>query len=353
MVSVLNRRNFCALVGSALAAGPIFASRRGLAATSLRIASGFPKGFRAFDALDSAARAVTAKTEGRVKIELVGQTTLGQDDLPALEKGELDGAVLPSALLASVSPSLAAIVMPLAAQSFDEAAFIASKLLPTVAKEIASHGLEIVARSGMGFAYLLARAPLIVPSDFKGRRLWTPKQPGAEFDFGMTGAIPVPLGFDEVEAALTAPLDDAGGKSPKSVDCVMTLPDLAILKQWHRHLRFLLDLPLFVVDFQLVMRSAAIESLAEADRAIFQAELKAGFSKIEDDRKSRADSFRRVLERAGFSIHVPTAAENALWTTWRDELSVKFAKDRAIPDAARATLESARAEFRKTTPAQH
>ncbi len=312
----------------------------------LRIASGFPKGFSAYDTIDAAARSILAKTEGRVRIELKSETTFGQNELPRLESGELDGAVVPSAMLAAKSPTAAVFALPLAIDTIEEAAFAASRIDPTIAAELKEHGWELAGRTSMGFAYLTSRPPIHSPKDLEGKRLWTSKQPVAEFDFGMTGATPTPLGFDEVEKALEAAAKGTPGAS--AVDCMIGLPDLAILKQWHRHLRFMLDLPLFLIDFRLVLRSSSLEPIAEADRELLRKELEAAFTRIDDDRRSRGSSFRRVFERAGFEIYAPPAEQRGPWNEWRDKLRAQFVKERAIPQSALDALEAAITEYRKT-----
>lgn len=308
----------------------------------LKIASGFPRGFRAFDTLDAAARAITAKTEGRVRIEWVSGTSLGGNDLPALLSGELAAAVIPHAMLSAESRTASVFALPLAFESLDEASFVVAKLADPIAKELADSGLESIAYVGMGFAYLAGKRPLPTPEALRSARLWTPKQSAAEgFDFSTTGATGVPLAFDEVEKALAAP-----GDAPDSVDCVIGLPDLAILKGWHRHLTFVLDLPLFLVDFRFVARTEALAALPEADRDLFRVEFTAAFAAIDADRKSRASAFRRVFERGGSTIHSPTPAERDAWLAWRDAMSAKFAKDREIPESAFSALQAAREEFR-------
>lgn len=308
----------------------------------LKVASGFPRGFRAFDTLDAAARAVTAKSEGRVRIEWVGGTSLGANDLPSLLSGELAAAVIPHAMLGAQAPTASVFALPLAFESLDEARFVVDELSAAITSELAPAGLESIAYAGMGFAYLAAKRPVATPEALRTTRLWTPKQPAAEgFDFSSTGATGVPLAFDEVEKALAVPSD-----AENSVECVIGLPDLAIMKGWHRHLTFVLDLPLFLVDFRFVARSAALEPLSEADRDLFREEFGAAFAAIDADRKSRASAFRRVFERGGSTIHTPTQAERDAWLAWRDSMSATFAKDRKIPDGAMSALAAARAQFR-------
>jgi TRAP-type C4-dicarboxylate transport system substrate-binding protein len=346
VVAILIERSVrCAIVSAGLAATFGGAAVAEQSTVDLRIAAGFPRGFRAFDSLESAARAVTAKSEGRIRIELVAESKFGSDDLPAVIDGALHGAVVPSALLASRSPTAAAFLMPLAFESLAEASFVATRLESTIASELADDGLISVARAGMGFAYLTARRPIRVPTEFEGVRLWTPGDSESPFELAIAGAIPVPLGFDQVEAALR--VEPADGAAP-AVDCVIGLPDLAILKQWHRHLTFVLDLPLFLVDFRCVVRQDALARLTPADRDLVTRELAAAFAAIDDDRKAKAIAFRRVFERGGATLHAPTAAERVQWDAWRDGLAAQFVEKHSIPAATLAKLEAARVEFRST-----
>lgn len=308
----------------------------------LKIASGFPKGFRGYDTLDAAARAVTAKTEGRVRIEWVTGTTMGGDDLATLLKGELAAAVVPSATLGAHAPTAAAFSLPLAFESLEEAGFVSERLAPSIEQELARLQLEPLAFAGMGFAYLAARKPIETPDTLRGSRLWTPKQSTSDtFDFSATGAVGVPLLFDEVEKALAAPLT-----AENSVECVIGLPDFSILKGWHRHLTFVLDLPLFLVDFRFVARTEALKPISQADRDLFVGEFRTAFTKIDTDRRARAAAFRRVFERAGATVHVPSVEQRAKWIAWRDEMTKGFASDKKISDETLAALAAAREEFR-------
>lgn len=306
--------------------------------TRLTISAGFPKGFRAFDFLESAAKEVQSKTESRVMIELLPEAAMGKDPLPRVESGELAGAVVATAMLSSRSQTAALLGLPLVARDFDEANAIDAEFSAAIAKELEPAGLAVIGHASMGFAVLLSQSAILSPKDLVGHRMFAPNQPGSRFDFAWFGATPVPLLFDEVEASLRRQKETGAD----GIDCVIGLPDLAILKQWHRHLRHQLDLPIFLVDLRLVFGAKALASISEADRAIVQTTLAAAFGTIEQDRRERAPSYRRVLERAGFSMNAPNAEQLAAWEAWRKATWAELGKALAIDGEHLAALEAAR-----------
>lgn len=308
------------------------------AETCLQLSAGFPKGLRAYEFLESAAKEVQAKTESRVRIELIPETSLGKDPLPRVESGELSGAVVGTAMLASRSPTAALLGLPLVASDFDQANAIDAEFAAQIAKELEPAGFEVVARASMGFAVLLSQSAILIPKDLAGHRMFAPNQPGSKFDFKWFGATPVPLLFDEVEANLKLSKEKGEG----GIDCVIGLPDLVILKQWHRHLRHQLDLPIFVVDLRLVVAKKSMESISETDREIVEQTLAAGFAAIERDRREREPSYRRVLERAGFKMNAPSPEQLAEWEIWRKSAWAELGKSLAIDEAHLAALEAAR-----------
>jgi TRAP-type C4-dicarboxylate transport system substrate-binding protein len=309
---------------------------------TIEVGAGFPRGFRSYEVLADAARAVTAASEGRLEVKLAPEVALGSDDLSRVLAGDIAGALIPTVLLAGSSPTAAALAAPLAVESFDEAEFVAARLGGAIAQELAPAGLVDLGGANMGFAYLLSRSPVATPKDLSGRRLWMPRREGSGSDSAIFGAVEVSLGLDEVEGALAR---DA--QEQDSVDCVISLPDLAIAKKWHRHLGAHLDLPLFLVDFRLVFGAKALDALDASDRAAIEREFLAALRRIDADRKARFAAFRRVFERSGMQIVVPDVEQRAAWMKWREEVLGKLVEGGRIVAPSREALEAARDEFRR------
>lgn len=309
---------------------------------TLRIVTGFPRGFRAYDHLKTASREIETACGGRVHVELISDPALMDNPLTRIESGAAEGGIAPTATLAQLSPVAGALALPLLFRDLKEAAAVMQRFQPRIDASLKEHDLALVAHAGMGFGYLMGLAPVDTPEQLRKARLWLPSKADMKSPLDTLVDHPVRIGMERVKASLETAR--GGGEG---VDTVLSWPDFAIVKQWHTALRHVLDLPLFYVDIALLAKESALAKMEPADRAAVEKAFAKAMRAIEDERVAAAGEFRRVLEKNGLEFHEPTADERAAWDRFGAECAARLVDQHGADPALVDEVRRAVAEQRK------
>lgn len=291
----------------------------------LRFALPFPPGTKDYKAIHNAASKVTSLTLGRVEFEWV-EADMKRDAAEDLLAGRIDVTLLPTAGLADRIPAAALLALPMLFRDLDEAALVDGMIAERAERSLADLGLTTLARTGIGFTYLMAVKPVTTPAQLKSARLWLPEGEAYSKALSGAGAEVIQTPMDKVQDALR--LAKTGDATVP--DTLIGWPSLVVARRWHTEITDVLDLPFFFVDTRALARQGSLDGIAAADREVLRAELEHAFAEVRGFQATYHEQYERALKRYGATFHEPTAAEQAEWTRFGREWAERVAKERGI-----------------------
>ena len=328
--------NAAARALAVLGLGLALAPRADAAVTNqFRLAVPWPPGSKGWSDLQSAARDLARKTEGRVQVKFAEQDDLDSGPVPC------DGALLAGPALARRSPAARTYSLPLLFRTSAEALRLRGRLEESVAADLDGQGLTLLALPDLGFAYLFSRAPVDTPAQLKSVRLWVPAaEPEALRLAESQGMTSVPLSAAQVRDALRQ----------GEVDVVVAPPLGAIAMQWHVEIRAAWSDPFLRLCAAVVLRQDALARLADSDQALVRTEWARAFTAAADDLRNKEDEALAVMAQSGteFRSLGDEPARRAEWESWASAAAEQLASAGQIPrellEEIRQTLAESRAE---------
>lgn len=159
------------------------------------------------DGFTAWSKAVEARTNGGLKIEVFHSAQLGKEEdiIEQIRQGANVGQNTDSARLGNYVPGIAVMNGPYFVETLDDVAKL--RKAPTVIKwqdELASkHGLKVVSFSWVqGYRHFFTNKPVKTPDDLKGLRIRTPPAPIWQESIRALGATPVAMAFGDMYPGL-------------------------------------------------------------------------------------------------------------------------------------------------------
>lgn len=159
------------------------------------------------DGFNAWAKAVDARTNGGLKIEVFHSAQLGKEEdiIEQIRQGANVGQNTDSARLGNYVPGIAVMNGPYFVETLEDVAKL--RKAPTVIKwqdELASkHGLKVVSFSWVqGYRHFFTNKPVKTPDDLKGLRIRTPPAPIWQESIRALGATPVAMAFGDMYPGL-------------------------------------------------------------------------------------------------------------------------------------------------------
>lgn len=153
------------------------------------------------------AKAVDARTNGGLKIEVFHSSQLGKEEdiIEQIRQGANLGQNTDSARMGNYVPGIAVMNGPYFVETLEEVAKL--RKAPTVIKwqqELAEkHGLKVVSFNWVqGYRHFFTNKPVKTPEDLKGLRIRTPPAPIWQESIRALGATPVAMGFGDMYPGL-------------------------------------------------------------------------------------------------------------------------------------------------------
>lgn len=153
------------------------------------------------------AKAVDARTNGGLKIEVFHSSQLGKEEdiIEQMRQGANLGQNTDSARMGNYVPGIAVMNGPYFVETLEDVAKL--RKAPTVIKwqeELASkHGLKVVSFNWVqGYRHFFTNKPIRTPEDLKGLRIRTPPAPIWQESIRALGATPVAMGFGDMYPGL-------------------------------------------------------------------------------------------------------------------------------------------------------
>ena len=150
-------------------------------------------------------QAVESASKGEIVVKLFPNNALG-DDVEAIQQmqiGAIQGAIIPTAKLSNLDPSMQLIDLPFLFPSAKAAyAYLDGSLGDRLLQSLDKVGLKGVTFWESGFKQFTCNAAVNGPADFKGKKVRVMQSPLIMSQFKALGANPVPIAFAETYSAL-------------------------------------------------------------------------------------------------------------------------------------------------------
>jgi len=280
-------RPFRSLLAAAIACGALLAEPA-TAQTALRMNISVAQNSHYGVAIDTFAREVEKRTNGRYKIQNFYSGALGaeRESIEALQLGTLDLTMTSTGPVPNFVPEIAILDIPFLFRDYAHArAVLDGPIGQDLLKKFEPKGIHALAWGENGFRNMTnSKHPVNAPEDLKGLKMRTMENPVHIQAYRAFGIIPTPMAFTEVFTALQQGTVD-GQENPLSV---ITSAKLDQVQKY-------LTLTGHVYSPALILMSKAQwDKLSPADRQAFdeaaKEAVKANRARIdEDERKAVAD----------------------------------------------------------------
>ena len=308
---------------------------------TLKIASLAPDGSLWMKEMRAAGEAIARDSQGRVALKFYPGGVMGNDAtvLRKIRLGQLQGGAFTGSELSLVYRNAPLYSLPFLFSGYEQVDAARAKVDPMLVDGFRKGGFEVVAISGVGFAYLMGTQPLRNRKDLEQAKVWVPQNDRiAELTFRAGGVEPIPLPLGDVFTALQTGLVNTVGNTAAG----------AIALQWHTKVKHLFDLPVSYVVGYVAIDNKAFARLDPADQALLRKTFDAAAANIDaGNRRSDADA-RAVLQRQGVSFVAPSAEEVGYWKGIGRQITEKMVADGEL-DAD--VLEATRQALPAATPA--
>lgn len=275
-------------------------------ALTLKIATLSPEGSSWMTTLHAAADAVAERTEGRVRLRFYAGGVMGGDQamLRKMRIGQIHGAAITAASLAPIASEAQLYSLPMLFRNFDEVDHVRARFDPVVIEALEAAGYPVLGLAEAGFAYAMARTPVLHVEEIRDQRVWTPQgDRAAQVAIEGFGVQPVPLALGDVLVGLQTGL----------VSAVTVPPIGALALQWHTALTHVLDLPLLYVYGTLILTDRAFEQLAAPDRTVLRSVMQAAFESISAANRADHQAAFDALLAQDIERLAPDGATRAAW----------------------------------------
>jgi len=272
-------------------------------AFTFKIATLSPDGSVWMQKMRAGAQVIQSQTANRVKFKFYPGGVMGADKnvLRKMRLGQLQGAAMPAAGLARLSPDIQLYNLMLKFKSFDEVDFIRQKMDDSLEKGLDNHGLISFGFAEMGFAYVMSTNPVRNIADLRQQKVWVPasNQIGL-LAFESANISPIPLPLRDVLMGLQTGM----------INAVAGTPTGAIALQWHTKVKYIADFPLSYVFGTLVFDKKSFNKISAADQKIVRDTLTQVTHEV--DTLSRLDNISAIKALKNQGIQFVKISEPAI-----------------------------------------
>ena len=264
-------------------------------AVELKLATLAPQGTTLYKGLESAAKEISAKTGGKVKLNIFAGGVQGdeKDVVRKMRYGQLDGAALTGVGLGLIDTQIRVLELPFLFKSEADVDKVYSSMRPYFNKVYSQKGFELLGWAEVGFVKIFSNKPIRKKKDLKGMKMWMWEgDPLAEAMYKAMGVTPVPLAITDVLTSLQTNLVEAA-----------YAPELgAIAFQWHTKTKYMTDVNLVNGTGGVLLTKKAWSKLGAKNQKIvkdvFAAKTKELVVKTRQDNKAS----KQAVQSAGIQV---------------------------------------------------
>jgi tripartite ATP-independent transporter DctP family solute receptor len=274
-------------LAAALAAG-VAVSWQAIGQTTLKINIAVAQNSHYGVAIDTFAREVERRTNGRYKVQTFYSAALGaeRESVEGVQLGTLDLTLTSTGPLPNFVPEIAILDIPFLFRDYTHArAVLDGPIGQDLLAKFPAKGMVGLAWAENGFRHMTnSKRPVNVPEDLKGLKMRTMENPIHIEAYKQFGILPTPMAFTEVFTALQQGSVD-GQENPLSVITAAKLDQVQKYLSLTGHV---------YSPAVFLMNKAQWEKLSEADKQAFldaaSEGVKANRARVDDDeRKAVAD----------------------------------------------------------------
>lgn len=267
-------------------------------AVQLKIATLAPVNSEWAQAMQTGAKEISNRTNGRVQFKFRFSQVEGSDEtvIRKMRIGSLQGGVFTSSAMHDLYPDIALYSLPLVFRSEEEVEYVRERMDQQLIDGLDKAGYVTFGFAATGFAMLMSNDPIRNIGDIKGKKVWVPQ--GDPISYRTMQALGV--------TPQTHPLADVYvGLQTKLFDIVPVSPIGAIVMQWHTKVKYLTDMPLVYTFGFMVIDKRAYAKIDSPDQAIVSEVMTRIYSKF--DKKNVIDdaNAKQALFDSGITRVVP------------------------------------------------
>lgn len=297
-------------------------------AMTLKIATLAPDGTTWMTQMRAAAKEITEKTNGRVKLKFYPGGVMGNDKsvMKKIRLGQLHGGALTGGSLANTYPDMQIYSLPMVFKDYDEIDSVRPTLDPLLKQGMEKKGFTILGISEGGFAYLMSGSTIKNVEDLKKHKLWIPEDDILnEALFSKMGISPVTLPLADVYTGLQTGLIDTIGATTTG----------ALAFQWHTRIRSITDVPLLYLVGVLIIDNKRFNKIEPADQKIIKDIVARTFSSMDKINRKDNENARQALIKMGTEFVLPEKDEIAYWKSLAEEVIEETGSKAASPELYR------------------
>ena len=222
--------------------------------TTLRFATAAPDGTAWARLFKNMAADVAAESNGELALKWYFGSIAGNEMemLDRMKRGQLDGVLSGGMMCMRLAPTMRVLRLLSLIQNREEAAYVISKLRPTVDAEFAKSGYQNMGEGGLGSDILFTRTPVRSLADLRKLRVWV-----WDLDEPMRAqlqALGVPIVALPVEEASRAYEDHR-------IDGFLAVPAAALAFQWSTQTQYMSQLRVGFLSGCLIVTNRAFDAL--------------------------------------------------------------------------------------------
>ncbi len=216
---------------------------------------------------------------------------------------QLDAGFFTGNGLGAFSKEIRLLELPGVINTYSEAQIIYQQMVDDFNPYFQKKGFELIALTQVGFAYFYSQQPIPSIASIRETKMWLWK--GDRFAKDMMAAFKIPaisISLTEVLPSLQTGL----------LDGVYATPTALISLEWHKQVRYSLDLPLTLVSSGFVMGKRSYDALAPAHKKLLKTSARAIFASFSEKIKEQDKEARQILEQTGMQFLAPKDSLNSL-----------------------------------------
>ena len=245
-------------------------------------------------------------SNGRVRVILYGGGTKGDDPevVQAMRLGELQGAVLSSVGIAQIDPSVYALSIPMAFDSYEEVYYVLDKMKARLESSMESKGFVVLNWADGGWLRFFTTSSVTTPDDLKKLTLFQWAGDAKTLEIWKTA------GFKVRPAALT---DLPMGLSTGLFQACALSPQVAQIGRYYERAKYMTDVQwALLIGATVVKKETWAQVPADLKPALLKAMQEAG-AKLQADIRQSGEKDLVAMRGAGLPVVPVDAKTKALW----------------------------------------
>lgn len=273
----------------------------------IKIATVAPKGSIYHRVLQETGQAYRDATGGKGRVVVYPDSLQGteSDTVRRMRVGQLDASMLTVVGLSEIDPSVAALqFMPMMFRSWEEVDYVREALRPMLEDKLGAKGFAVLFWGEAGWVQFFTKEPITLPAEFKRAHIFVWAGDNAQL------ALMKSLGYQPVGLPIT---DILPGLETGMIDTVPVAPLWALVGQFDRVTRHMLQVNWVPIVGATVMRRATLEAMSPAARESVLASSKRAGELLRAHREQQDQESIRAMQARGLAVRPLTPELERAW----------------------------------------